>query len=97
MAENETKQRPDLGGAILDGAPLFGSGDTRVGTIVQIHGAGPSMQVIVSMGGILGIGETVVVVTHEHIKFTRADDGSLRATTTLSVGELKTMTPHSPE
>jgi len=97
MAENETKQGSELAGAILHGAPLFGSGETKVGTIVQIHGAGPSLQVIVSVGGILGIGETVVVVTHEHITFARSEDGGLRATTTLSVDELKAMTPHAAD
>lgn len=73
----------------LYGAPVFDSAGKKMGTVLQIQGAGQSLQIIVEFGGFLGIGARPIALYESEIVFSRADDGSIRAETTLTKEDLK--------
>ncbi len=89
-------QQPEEGSdseSILEGTPLYGPDGSKIGAVGQIHGKGGAMQVIVSLGGFLGVGAKVAVLRHGDVQFERGDDGSFRAVTQLTNGELAERSP----
>ncbi len=52
----------ELNPANLEGATVYGPGDDNLGSVSHVHGAGANAQVIVDVGGFLGIGTKPVAV-----------------------------------
>ena len=75
-------------GDILDGAPLYGPDGTKIGTILQVHGQGRATQVMVSLGGFFGLGKKMAVLSGSDLKFSRSEDGGIRAVTHLTTQQL---------
>lgn len=73
----------------LFGAPVFDPTGKKIGTVLQIHGAGRSLLVIVEVGGFLGIGARPIALGESEIAFSKAEDGSVRWETTLTNESLK--------
>ena len=46
----------------LIGAPIYGADDEKIGSVSHLHGSGPAAQVIVDVGGFLGIGAKPVAL-----------------------------------
>ena len=63
----------DLNSAILEGATVYGADDHKVGTVSHVHGAGLGSQVIVDVGGFLGMGERQIAVQMPSISFVQDD------------------------
>lgn len=78
----------------LDGATIYGPGDEKIGSVSHIHGAGPSIQVVIDVGGFLGIGAKPVSVPMDQLEFMRDEDGGVHAVTTWTKDELKAMPEH---
>lgn len=72
----------------LDGAPLYGPEGSRIGTILQVHGQGGATQVTVSLGGFLGLGTKTAVLSGSDLRFSRSEDGAIRAVTHLTTRQL---------
>jgi hypothetical protein len=85
-----TELTPD----ILDGATIYGPGDETIGSVSHVHGSGPTSQVVVDVGGFLGIGAKPVAIPLTQLEFMRDDDGDVHAVTTWTKDELKTMPEH---
>lgn len=47
---------------ILEDATIYGPDDQKVGTVSHTHGAGAATQVVIDVGGFLGIGAKPVSV-----------------------------------
>lgn len=88
MGEDKQPDEGSLTESILEDAPLYGPDGRKIGAVGQIHGKGGAMQVIVSLGGFLGVGAKVAVLRHGDVQFERGDDGSFRAVTQLTNDEL---------
>jgi len=73
----------------LFGAPVFDPTGKKIGTVLQIQGAGRSLLVIVEVGGFLGIGARPIALGESEIAFSKAEDGSVRWETTLTNESLK--------
>ena len=73
----------------LYGAPVFDPTGKKVGTVLQIQGAGRSLQVTVEVGGFFGIGARPITLKESEITLRKADDGSIRGETTLTNDALK--------
>lgn len=78
----------------LKGATIYGAGDQRVGQVSHLHGSGAACQVIVEVGGFLGIGSKPVVVGLGQIEFMRGPRGEVHAVTSWTRSELEAMPMH---
>ncbi len=75
---------------VLDGATIYGPGDEKIGSVDHVHGS----QVIVDVGGFLGIGAKPVAVPTTQLDFMRDDDGDVHAVTSWTKDQLKDMPEH---
>lgn len=84
----------ELTADILTGATIYGPGDEKIGSVSHMHGAGPTSQVVIDVGGFLGIGAKPVAVPLNQLEFMRDEDGNVHAVTTWTKDELKAMPEH---
>lgn len=78
----------------LVGAVVYGLNEERIGTVSHVHGLGEATQVVVDVGGFLGIGAKPVMLTTSQLNFTREADGSVIATTTWTKDQVKALPEH---
>lgn len=74
----------------LDGATIYGPGDETIGSVSHIHGS----EVVIDVGGFLGIGAKPVAVPLNQLEFMRDEDGEVHAFTTWTKDQLKEMPEH---
>lgn len=79
----------------LDGATIYGPGDEKIGSVSHIHGAGATAQVIIDVGGFLGIGAKPVAVPVSELDLMRDEDGNVHALTSWTKDQLKAMPEHT--
>lgn len=84
----------ELTADVLDGATIYGPGDESIGSVSHIHGSGPSSQVVIDVGGFLGIGAKPVAVAVNELEFMRDEDGDVHAVATWTKDQLKAMPEH---
>ena len=80
--------------ATLIDAVIYGPGDEEIGTVVHVHGSGAGSQVIVDVGGFLGIGAKPVALPTSQLSFMREENGDVHATTALTKDEVKALPEH---
>ncbi|MDB5473594.1 MAG: hypothetical protein JWP99_897 [Devosia sp.] len=84
----------ELTPAILEGATIYGADDHKVGTVSHLHGSGAAMQVVIDVGGFLGLGSKPVAVPLQHLEFMRDQGGSVHAVTSWTKDQLHNMPAH---
>lgn len=84
----------ELTPSILEGATIYGADDHKVGTVSHVHGSGVASEVIVDVGGFLGIGAKPVAVPVSQLSFMRDKEGDVHAVTGWTKDELKEMPEH---
>lgn len=84
----------ELTDAVLSGAPIYGSDDSKVGTISHVHGSGATAQVVIDVGGFLGIGAKPVLVGLDQISLMRDESGDVHGLTTWTKDDLKALPEH---
>jgi hypothetical protein len=82
---------PELTPEILEGATIYGPGDEKVGSVSHLHGS----QVIIDVGGFLGIGAKPVSVSISELEFMRDEGGDVHAVTNWTKDRLKEMPEHT--
>ncbi|MGE0007535.1 MAG: PRC-barrel domain containing protein [Parvibaculaceae bacterium] len=75
---------------LLEGATIYGPDDEKIGSVDHVHGG----QVVVDVGGFLGIGAKPVAVPANQMDFMRDEDGDVHAVTTWTKEQLKEMPTH---
>jgi hypothetical protein len=78
----------------LEGATIYGPDDENLGSVSHVHGAGTTAQVIIDVGGFLGIGAKPVAVPANQLDFMRDEDGDVHAITAWTEQQLKDMPEH---
>ena len=78
----------------LEGATIYGPGDEKIGSVSHLHGSGPTAQVVIDVGGFLGIGAKPVAVPVSQLDFMRDEDGDVHALTSWTKDQLKAMPEH---
>ena len=73
--------RQDLNQAVLADAPVYGADDRKIGTISHVHGAGAATDVVVDVGGFLGIGEKDVAIPFRTVEWMTTDRNARSAST----------------
>jgi len=84
----------ELTEATLMDAVIYGPGDEKVGTVSHVHGTGPASEVIVDVGGFLGIGAKPVSLPVSQLNFMRDESGDIHATTTMTKEQAKALPEH---
>ena len=84
----------ELTEANLVDAVIYGPGDEKVGTVSHLHGSGAGGEVILDVGGFLGIGAKPVALPVSQLNFMRDEGGDVHATTTLTKDEVKALPEH---
>jgi ribosomal 30S subunit maturation factor RimM len=78
----------------LEDATIYDADDNKIGTVSHIHGAGAGSQVVIDVGGFLGIGAKPVAVPVSQLDFMRDEDGDVHAVTSWTKDQLKKMPEH---
>ena len=84
----------ELNEATLMDATVYGSQDEKIGKVSHVHGMGASSEVIVDVGGFLGIGAKPVSLKTSQLDFMRDEHGDVHATTSWSKEEVKALPEH---
>lgn len=84
----------ELTQTVIEGATIYGADDQKVGSVSHMHGTGPDSQVIIDVGGFLGIGAKPVAVNVRDLDFMRDEDGDVHAVTAWTKDQLKAMPEH---
>ena len=84
----------ELTDAVLTGATVYGPGDETVGTVSHVHGSGSSAQVVIDVGGFLGIGSKPVLVPVSDLDVMRDGDGVVHAVSRWTAEHLKALPEH---
>jgi hypothetical protein len=85
-----TELTPD----ILEDATIYDADDNKVGSVSHVHGSGAASQVVIDVGGFLGIGAKPVAVPASQLEFMRDEDGDVHAVTSWTKDQLKNMPEH---
>jgi hypothetical protein len=84
----------ELTSATLDGAKVYSSDDHEIGKVSHLHGSGPTAEVIIDVGGFLGLGAKPVAVSMAQLDFMRGENGHVHALTRFSKDDLERMPEH---
>ncbi|WIY54492.1 PRC-barrel domain-containing protein [Devosia sp. YIM 151766] len=84
----------ELTQATLEGAPVYGPGNEELGKVTHVLGTGVAGEVIIDVGGFLGLGAKPVAVPIGQLDFMRDENRNVHALTYLSKEELKALPAH---
>jgi len=84
----------ELTGTNLNGATIYGPGDEKIGHVSEVHGFGTDAQIVVDVGGFLGLGAKPVAVPARDLDFMRDEDGDVHAITGWTKDTLEAMPEH---
>lgn len=84
----------ELTPSLLEGATVYGADDHKVGQVSHMHGSGTTGQVIVDVGGFLGLGAKPVAVPASELEFMRDEEGGVHAVTGWTKDQLEQMPEH---
>lgn len=80
--------------AVLVGAPIYDTEDSKVGTISHVHGAGHVSDVVIDVGGFLGIGSKPVMIGVNQLSLMRDESGKVHGVTRWTKDQLKELPEH---
>lgn len=84
----------DLTEESLIDAVVYGAEDEKIGTVSHVHGMGSAAQVIVDVGGFLGIGAKSVMMSANDLTFMRDSDGDVHAMTRWTKEQVMALPEH---
>lgn len=84
----------EINASNLIDAVIYGPDDETIGTVAHVHGDGSTMQVIVDVGGFLGIGTKSVALDVNKLDFMRDEDGAVHAITAWTKDQVKDLPEH---
>ena len=80
--------------AVLADAPIYGVGDEKIGTISHVHGMGTTAEVVVDVGGFLGIGAKPVLLSLDQVRLMRDESGVVHGVTSWTKEQIKELPEH---
>lgn len=86
--------RQEYTASVLVGAPVYGAGDRKVGTISHLHGSGATTEVVIDVGGFLGIGAKPVLVSIDQLNMMRDENGNVHGSTAWTRDQLRDLPEH---
>jgi hypothetical protein len=86
----ETELTPE----ILDAATIYGLDDEDIGSVSHVHGSGSTAQVVIDVGGFLGMGIKQVSLPASELEFMRNENGEVHAVTPWTKDQLEDLPEH---
>lgn len=93
-SKHTTLNQTDLTSDLLKDAPIYGPDDEKIGTIAHVHGIGAATEVVVDVGGFLGIGAKPVSLSTDHVRMMRDEKGTVHGVTARTKDDLKALPAH---
>jgi len=91
-----TPLRPDeMMASTVEGAHVYDPDDNSIGKVSHMHGSDMHAQVIIDVGGFLGMGARPVALQASRLNFMRDEGGTVHATTAMTKDELKQLPEHT--
>ena len=84
----------EINEANLLGEVIYGPNDEKIGSVIHVHGGGAAMQVVVDVGGFLGIGAKSVDLDANQLSFMRDADGMVFAISAWTKDQIKAFPEH---
>jgi len=84
----------ELNATNLEGATVYDRNDEKVGSISHMHGQGSDTQVIVDVGGFLGIGAKPVSLRLSQLDVMRDENASVHAVTPMTRDQIEALPEH---
>jgi hypothetical protein len=84
----------ELTPAVLEGPPVYGADDHKVGTVAHVHGSGMAAEIVIDVGGFLGMGAKPIAVPLGQLDFMRDEKGEVHAATAWTKDQLEKMPEH---
>ena len=84
----------ELNAENLEGAKIYDTNDETVGTICHLHSNSGSTQVVVDVGGFLGIGAKPVSLRLDQLDVMRDGNGIVHAVTQLTRDQVERLPEH---
>ncbi len=79
--------------ALVD-APIYDHDDQKVGTISHLHGHGTVTEVVIDVGGFLGIGAKPVLVSVDQLSLMRDANGRIHGLTSWTKDQFQALPEH---
>lgn len=93
--QHEPLGAAELNESNLIDAVIYDPQDDEIGTVAHVHGMGQAVQVIVDVGGFLGIGSKSVALDAAQLNFMRDEDGTVHAVSSLTKEQVKQLPEHN--
>jgi hypothetical protein len=77
----------ELNADTVEGATIYGPNDEKIGSVSHFHGS----EVVLDVGGFLGLGAKSIAVPVSQLEFMRDEDGGVHAVTNWTKDQLKAM------
>ena len=87
--------RSEYTNAVLSNAPVYGSQDEKIGHISHVHGVGTATDVVIDVGGFLGIGAKPVLISLDEVRLMRDGSGNVHGVTSWTKDQLKDLPEHN--
>lgn len=78
----------------LQDAEIFGDQDQKIGHVSHVHGMGTASQIVIDVGGFLGLGARSVMMPARDLIFMRDDNGSVHGLTSWTKAEVLALPEH---
>lgn len=86
--------RTEITEAVVANAPIYDAEDRKVGTVSHVHGTGAVTDVVIDVGGFLGIGSKPVLVSVDQLNLMRDENGKVHGVTRWTKDQLKDLPEH---
>ena len=78
----------------LKDATIYGPDDAKIGTISHVHGMGATTEMVVDVGGFLGIGTKPVLLKADQVRLMRDESGTVHGVTSWTKDQIKDLPEH---
>lgn len=92
--EHTPLEAAEINEANLIDAVIYDPQDEEIGTVEHVHSMGAKTQVIVDVGGFLGIGSRSVALDVTQMTFMRDEDGAVHAVSSLTKDQVEDLPEH---
>ena len=75
-------------------AVIYDSDGEAIGRVSHMHGSGANTQVVIDVGGFLGIGARPIALSTNELNWKRDEDGDVYAMTSWTKDEIKALPEH---
>lgn len=75
-------------------AEIYGDEDHKIGYVSHVHGMGTASQVVIDVGGFLGMGAKSVMMPAKDLVFMRDDDGTVHGLTSWTKDQVRALPEH---